>query len=138
MSGEGVRSRREPPCRRCGRAACICPEGRLYRQADPECERLTGRLCNACLCNAEVPGFVSGCRALSLADEMAAHLKAQSDYYRDHPRVEARPTTCRDCDGDGTTWACELGLDQHDPWDALGCDTQVPCPACNATGVIEP
>lgn len=29
---------------------------------DPQCERRTDRICNACLCNADVPGYVSGCR----------------------------------------------------------------------------
>ena len=35
---------------------------------DPECERLVGLFCNACLCNGEVPGYVAGCRSISSGD----------------------------------------------------------------------
>lgn len=40
----------------------------LFDPPDIACERrLDGRICNACLCNADVPGYRSGCRTVASA-----------------------------------------------------------------------
>ena len=73
-------SRREPPCSRCGRVACICSEGRLYRQGAEPGRSLSSNEGTAMSgdCHHEHGALVSATASLALTQAVAAAEKGES------------------------------------------------------------